>query len=305
MLYLRLKKATNKRRLYTVLEGFFAFCTVALGLLIYVFPPKDLPEEVFATVFIIVIFVFGTATALFEHDKKTENWKIKRLLHDNIVRGALKETFETMQFSPGWHLQPTEIASSGLAPYRGMPAGSDYVKGSYKGVPFVFSNLHFTTTNNDGETKSMGIFKGQWLILEVDRVFKERLILREKSEGALGEIGLKSVVETENIAFNRKFQISTDDPLNVFLILTPNLMEEIIAIDRRANARTCMSFVTSGDKNYIHITFHNNMEIFNIPANHKFTYGCIPAIRGRMKSEIQYMTGMIDALLKNDYLFKK
>jgi hypothetical protein len=136
-------------------------------------------------------------------------------------------------------------------------------------------------------------------VLEAKKPLAHMLRLRERKQRKLGD-GYKKTkddVDTENEAFNAKFEILTSDPHTAFYVLTPHFMEAIVAADERANARTYLCFM--GSK--IHIAVDTGRDSFE--AKRGADIKNLPALRERIKGEVKYITEIADELLQNKYLF--
>jgi hypothetical protein len=82
----------------------------------------------------------------------------------------------------------------------------------------------------------------------------------------------------------------------MFYVLTPHFMEYIIAADETANARTYFCF--AGEK--VHIAVDSRRDTFEVRgADSKDP----EMARERIKKEMAYITGILDELLQNHYLF--
>jgi len=110
---------------------------------------------------------------------------------------------------------------------------------------------------------------------------------------------MKSDLETENAAFNEKYQILTPVPQTVFNILTPHFMEYIVNTDKQAGAQTCFNFTG----NEVHIALFNRRDLFEVYAKEILRGKSIAEIRMRIREDVKNITDVIDELLINDYLF--
>jgi hypothetical protein len=252
------------------------------------------------------------AACVFAFMSAAASGKAKNLLADNITRGILSEVFEDCEYSPAHYLSEEFLREAGLVSDWDIAAGSDLVSGKYKGRSVQFSDIELSEeieqedeeghTNTTYETR----FKGQWMVLALERAVPAPLRLRENIERSgkiskkiFGELRKnKSDVETENVEFNNRFQILTEDAHNAFYILTPHFMEFIMQADAAANTQTNLCFI----ENRVHIALHTGKDSFELKNNDGKN---IDALRTRMKSDLTYMTSIADELLKNKYLFGK
>lgn len=232
---------------------------------------------------------------------------MKRLVSDNVVAQALGEVFDVELYVPDRYIGAETLRQARLIHNWNRSSGSDTVYGRYRGVTFVFSDVHLedeeTSTDSDGNTNTTTTtrFRGQWLMLEAKKALPHMVRLRERAQRRLtgSYKKTKSDVETENAAFNEKFEILTDDPHTAFYVLTPHFMEAIIAADERANARTYLCF----DGQRVHIAVDNGRDSFEVKRGADVKD--IDRLRARIKGEIRYIMEIVDELLQNTYLFGK
>ncbi len=236
--------------------------------------------------------------------------KMSILLKTNVVADALAEMFPDSVYTQNACFSEKYIHASGLFSNWNKHTGNDCIRGKYKGHIFAFSDIHLikeTKVDRDGkdDTREETVFLGQWMMIKLEKQLPSMVLIRENAERKglskkiLGDYrGGKDDITTENAAFNEQFQISTSDPQTAFYVLTPHFMEYIMAADRQANGRTFLSF--SGE--YVHIAVWTNRDSFEVNPTSVESKD-IGALRQRVHSEIRYITGILDELLQNDFLF--
>jgi len=246
-------------------------------------------------IMLISIIAAGISFATLSNARRV----IKELVRNNIVKGVLSEEFELISYDPWGHIDIGTINAVSLFDRWNRCAGSDYIRGRYKGVNFTFSDLHLEhVVKRKKQTVRVTRFKGQWLICESRRALPHSIHLREREQLA-DRKRMKSNVETENSEFNNKYQIITADPHTLFYVLTPHFMEYILNMDNRADARTYMCFL--GDK--VHITLHNGRDLFEANERMALRGISLDQIRDSIRWDVKYITSVIDELLLNDRLF--
>ncbi|MCL2018218.1 MAG: DUF3137 domain-containing protein [Oscillospiraceae bacterium] len=236
-----------------------------------------------------VLIVGGAFLNSAFHDKK----RLSSYIRGNVVKCFLAERFELKYYASARHILPEKIRWTGLINNWSRIDGSDLTEGCYKGVKFSFSDIHLSTGD---EKASVTLFKGQWLILELNNEIPWGVKLRER--GIDNKLA-KSDVETENIEFNKKFEIKSSDPHTAFYILTPHFMEYILKADKRAQARTYISI----DGTQIHVALHSGRDLFEPGEKGMFDIKNIDALRMQVKWDINYITGVIDAFLESEKFF--
>lgn len=216
--------------------------------------------------------------------------KASEMFKANVVYDALASIVDNCVYKPKQSISRERIETTKLIDGWNKFHGEDYISGTYKGHQIEFSDIYleYEYTNSKNETRTDTIFKGHWLTC---RLAKNLPAVVRLSEGTG-----KGNAETENIAFNQKYKIYTDNPHYMFYVLTPHFMEYITAADEKAEARTFFYFAG----NTVHIAVNNWCNMFEISSADKNA----PEIaRERIKSEMKYITDILDELLLNEFLF--
>ena len=225
--------------------------------------------------------------------------EVKRLVGHNVIREALTEVFELTNYSPVGFIDRRQIEAADLIDYKWNDcSGNDFIHGKYKGVSFMLSDIRLVNQENDadGSQRRSKVFKGQWLIVDMNRHLDAALRLRERK--SMGK-GKKSDAETGNEEFNKKFRISTTDPQAALQILTPHFTEYIVSMDKQAKSRVFVGFM--GDK--VHIAFNNRRDLFEVKTRKILGGMSVMQIREQIIQEVRYIADMIDELSQNKYLF--
>jgi hypothetical protein len=214
----------------------------------------------------------------------------KKMFKVNIVHDILAGIIDDCVYRPKQSISKKQIYNTKLISGWNSFSGEDYIEGTYKGHRVAFSDIHLerVTTNSKGSHTRTTIFQGNWLICELAKNLPAVMRL---SEGR-GE----SNVKTENIAFNNKYNIFTDNPHYMFYVLTPQFMEQSIAADEAADARTYFCFAE--DK--VHVAIDSRHDTFEIRST---DISNPDLARERIREEMAYITGILDELFQNNYLF--
>lgn len=233
--------------------------------------------------------------------------RLKQAVGRYLVRGVLEEFFELDSYDVKQHIPEAVIRSAGMVGGWKNARGSDYVRGSYKtlGIEFCDVELYYVDNNKDkngrNHEKEVRVFKGPWLICDFHAKLPARLLVRENSRKLLGGAYQKdrSDLDTESEAFNTRYEIRTEDPHTAFYILTPHFMERLQEIDDQAGGRLFLLF----EEGRVQIAIDNGHDSFEI-SSRAAEFKNLDALRGRFRSEICYLTDIIDELMENETLFK-
>ena len=218
---------------------------------------------------------------------------IKEQLSRSVVPQVLSEIFDDVEYDAYRHISPEVIHASGAFPFAyDKVSGGDYIKASYRGVglelcDLVLEEARTTSTDSDGnstsDTKTITVFVGQWLILDFHKELRKQY----------------DQIETENAEFNKRYGISCDSVHDAFYILTPNMMEHIMAMDRRAGGKVYLRFLREGK---IHVAVHSRRDHFEVG---NLNDANLATLQLKFRSEVRYVTELIDALLAVDTLYKQ
>lgn len=229
---------------------------------------------------------------------------IKEQLSRSVVPQVLSEIFDDVEYDAYRHISPEVIHASGAFPFAyDKVSGGDYIKASYRGVGLELCDLMLeeevrtTSTDSDGnstsDTKTITVFVGQWLILDFHKELSADLGVFEGLRKQYDQI------ETENAEFNKRYGISCDSVHDAFYILTPNMMEHIMAMDRRAGGKIYLRFLREGK---IHVAVHSRRDHFEVG---NLNDADLATLQLKFRSEVRYVTELIDALLAVDTLYKQ
>jgi len=254
-----------------------------------------------ALFFVAGFFITGfVLTIIGSHFKM----KLKLFLSEHVVRDILCEFFEVEQFRHDSHIPRAVIKDASLIRGFDNCYGSDLVTGRYKGVNFMFSDIRLTieTTTVDSEgntsTTESDVFKGTWFICNLTKDIPQKLTVRENSKKLLGK-GFRNEskgIATENIEFNKRYEILCDKPHTAFYVLTPHFMEKITTANNQAGGRFFLCF----HRNQVHMAVYNNRDFFDIC---RASTKNVEVLREKSRSEMRYLTGLVDILIGNEFLF--
>ena len=227
------------------------------------------------------------------------------LLKENIGREVLAQTFELDSYKPKDCIAAEVIKETNLITGWNEWGGSDFVQAKYKGVPIVFSDITLTCeyerrTKKGGKVKrSRTMFSGQWIEISLARPVSAAVYLDERTDlfgTRRPDIKTEEVMTTSD-AFNKKYRVLAQDPAMAFNILTPHFMERITAADNAADSHTHFCFM--GDR--VRIAMQSDRNSFEIRELKEGMNADV--YRSKVKADLQYITGVVDELLKNEFLF--
>ncbi len=251
----------------------------------------------------IPVLVAAIPFTIVECVKSNYEHQLKKYVADNIVKQALGDVFEIEEYKPFGCIDVEKIkgADFGVG-WFDKTHGSDYVRGTYKGLPIEMCDIRLTHVSVDTdehgfrEETDVDVFRGFWLTCDFGKELSAALRLweRDKLKKLTGGPG----IQTENDTFNKHFQIVSDVEVEAFYILTPHMMEYILAMDKKARGQTHMRFDRDGK---VQIAINTGRDGFEVGKKVKNA----TLLRKQFVAEIRQITDMIDELRLVDTLFRK
>lgn len=247
----------------------------------------DLLPHLLAGALGILLIIFAAGTM-----RRTK--QLTALIAETVIREAFGPD---CQYDAFGHIPDEYIAATGFVDAYEQVDGSDLVRGHYRGVPILFSDVRLTRIDREynSETKKyeeqeVDLFKGCWLVADFDRELAAApLTVLERRSGG-GSIPMES--ET----FNRQFSVFCADAHTAFYVLTPHFMERLVAVDKTVNGKSYFYF----EKNRLQIAVETKRDLFEAGA---FKAPKADALRERFRRELEPLTTALDEILRHERLF--
>ncbi|MDR1620492.1 MAG: DUF3137 domain-containing protein [Clostridiales bacterium] len=271
---------------------------LVLGIIMVVTPIVKIIQagEMYLTDFLpyLLLGAFGVGLFILGLVTKRRSKQLSALVAEPIIRDVFGADCELDAFG---HIPNECIAASGFVDGYENVSGSDFVRGSYRGVSVMFSDVRLTKTEikYDHSTQKsheyvIELFKGNWLVADFDRELAEHpLTVQEKRSGS-------NAIQMESEAFNRQFSVFCPDAHTAFYILTPHFMERLVAVDAAADGSSHFKFA----KNRLQIAIGTKRDIFEAET---FKTPNVGAMRERFRQELGRLTAVLDEMLAHERLF--
>lgn len=174
----------------------------------------------------------------------------KRFLND-VSSTVFAEVFPDHNYRPRSGMDLSEILYPGFFVYPDKWETNDLMVASYKDIPFRMSyyNLQKEQRHTDSKGNTTYTYvtyaEGRMMRFRFSKNFRSIVKVLEKSRGTIfSEKGLEQC-ETEFIAFNQKFAVFASDELTVFYILTPQIQEKMLELEKTFNGHLYMAFINN------------------------------------------------------------
>lgn len=180
-------------------------------------------------------------------------------------------TYQQNECIPQWVYNQSRIFLTGVDRYR----GEDMVRGKVGQTQIQFSELHsqYKTEHTDSKgrrrTQWHTIFKGIFFVADFNKHFHgETVVLPDAAEKLFGRLAQTfqswnftrkgDLVRLEDVAFEQRFVVYSDDQVEARYILSPSLMARIMAYAERTGRAIYLSFVASN----IYVAITNQKDSF-------------------------------------------
>ena len=233
-----------------------------LTLLIIALFVLTLKQGLYFVLFLLLVPIFFVLKALGIANE------FKNTIKDELIQLALKDKFEDVTYDRHGSISQAVIDHTGLVKTPDRYSGEDLIKGSYKGVTFEVSDVtlrerHEHVDSKGNRTVSYPVyFKGRWYVYSFPKNFKGTL---KVSEGNPNEARGLEKVETESIAFNKKFKMYASDKQYAFYHLTPSMMENLLTLEKEHKGRIYFYY----ERNELHIGVNDSQDYLEIPFSRK------------------------------------
>jgi len=135
-------------------------------------------------------------------------------------------------------------------------SGEDLVSGRYGATEFRFCELHVKQVERrKNRTETRPVFDGLFFVADFNKSFRgQTLVVPDVAERALGTFGRAfqsltgaagglQLVELEDPSFERAFKVSATDPVEARYLLSPSLMQRVLAFHGNTGAKLRLGFL--------------------------------------------------------------
>ena len=245
------------------------------------------------------IFVLSAQKGLIEYMIKDYKLEYKDLVIAPIVHSLQPEAqYNSFNHIPQEVYHHTGLFEKNLYRFN----GEDLIKGEIDKTWFHFSEMFAQGETGGEDSSTYTIFKGLFVMADFHKNFEGwTTITPEKSNSNMklrGDYRELDVADMENVAFEKKYVVKTNDQVEARYILSLGMMENILALEKRFNCQPALSFKDS--KVYITIPWKNDMlePDFRKPANDRETIY-------KFFDELKLCFGIIDELNLNTRIWTK
>lgn len=109
--------------------------------------------------------------------------------------------------------------------------------------------------------------------------------------------GLGTVKSLESKDFKSKFDVYSSNEHNAFYLLTPNIMEYLLEVERSNSGKIAFAF----EKNELHVAIDETDMMFKLPIRKNFTHDDVHFLL----KDVEIAVNIVEQISKINTLFKK
>ena len=251
----RLSELNNQRAsIVNKIKSFALYSIVPIIISIFISIQIQLPIPTIIIIGLSVLISFLKINPLWKEYYKQ--------FKEQVIREIIRFIDDDLSYSPSEKMSQNKfekcgIFRTGIDRYR----GDDYVQGKINSTDIEFSEIHaqYKTTTVDSKGRSQTqwhtIFKGLLFSADFNKNFNTTTyVLTDTAEKMFGFLGTKlqkmnkgrgDLVQLENPEFESEFAVYSGDQIESRYILSPSLMERILAFKKQTKKGIQLSFVDS------------------------------------------------------------
>ncbi len=302
-------KESRKRAVKFLLGG---VVSLIAGIILFIFlKESDNGGWTIGVMVISVIYIFGVLSYFYSKWQALK-LKIKQLVLSRVVQSI----HPSMTFDAQGYISYNDFRATGLFRSPDRYSGEDLIEGMHGDTRFRISEVHAeerrTTRDSNGNTRTTyhTIFKGLVMIADFNKhIHGSTFVLPDHIEkfgiswltkGLQKWSGRGKLVYLENIEFEKEFVVYSTDQVEARYILTPTMMESILALRSRFDAPVNLSFTD----NHVAICISSNSDFLEPDI-----YDDKPLLESEwienLVGEIHGALGIIDQLDLNTRIWTK
>lgn len=211
-----------------------------------------------------IVFICGKylSKSLFNSDIE----KYKKIFAKNVTLEILQNIFKEVKYNPTDELPPkdfAEIIDNAKIPTSNSYSSDDYISAKYKNIVVEYSDIRMGYTPRNSDSNYHENFKGKWLVINFEKKFKSniqigpRIYNGKKINQMLKGKNYKEI-QTNDIDFNKKFVIYTDNEKEFYNILTHDKIEKTKKLYKETKGKIFLFFLD----NKIHVGIGDKKNFF-------------------------------------------
>jgi hypothetical protein len=283
----QVKKASAEKKI--IIGGPLAILSVAL----FIFgASSDFVMVTALSLFVVSVILVLIGSFQFQ--------KVVKTFKNTVLSEKIKEWITDGFYDPLGGLNPQDVYGCEFLQTADRFHAEDYVRGSIDNVPFEMCDIKLEErrvehTKNGTRTYYVPYFVGQVYKLGFNKNFKGYLQVLEKYSPQTRRKYKK--IKMESVVFNKKFRTHTTDDHTAFYILTPQLMERLLRLEKEHPGNIGVSFIDS----FMYLAIHNNKSLLSLRMFQKIDEHTLDGY----KNDFNLLNDIIKELKLNKNIFKE
>ena len=240
---------------------------------------------------LVLIVLGGIVLALGQAVQSRSKEQAGQQTFDAMAPDIAGTVLENVQMNPTPPLLNAEDTDIPL-PRHTYCRGSGYIRGVYRGSTTELCTIKLTEEDEFlreetglWEKNEREVYTGQWLLCQLNREFPTWLTIW--SRGTLDKLSGGKTIKTGSEAFDKRFLLTGGDEAAVLRILTPNRLEQLLALSDASFGKFAVNLDPDGR---LYLAVHSGRGFFQIGKGREN-----PAqLRERFVRELTWFTDMID-----------
>ncbi len=213
---------------------------------------------------IVVGFILAIVGAIFFGKTFSYIAKYNSQVKDKLIKLLLQDSYEDVYYEQKGGIALNNILKTDTVKRPDRFSFEDYFRASYKGINFETCDLDFKERVRHQDSKGNTYytyetyFKGRWITYKFERHFKEGLKIIESRFG-FNKRGFEKM-DTESIAFNKKFTIYTTSKEYGFYQITSSMIEKLMKLEQMHKGQIVYCFMD----NELHIGINDRKDYLEV-----------------------------------------
>lgn len=226
--------------------------------------------------------------------------KLSNSFKDQVLVGMFAQLMPGTVYSPRQGLSQMDVYNTEFLKRADRFHSEDFISGKIEDVEFISSDVvleekHVEQTKDGTRVYYVPYFVGRVFRFTFNKEFDGYLQVLEAGSPTSNRPFKK--VKLESIDFNKKFKTYSTDELSAFYVLTPDIIESIMHLEKNNPGRIGLSF--TGD--ILNIAINNNKNTFEL----KMYKPIDDSLVEEFKKDLLVIQDVIKAMKLNNKLFKK
>ena len=240
---------------------------------------------------LVLVVIGGVVLGLGQMVQGKSKEQAGRQTFDSIAPDIVGTAFENVQMNPAPPLLDANDTNIPL-PSHTHCSGSGYIRGTYRGLTTELCTVRLTEVSEFQreetglwEKNEQEVYTGQWMLCELGREFSTWLTIWPR-EG-LDKLLRSGTIQTENDAFNKRFNLTGGDTQEALRILNPNRVERLLQLAESSFGKFAVNLNADGR---LYIAVHSGRGFFDAGKGREMP----EQLRQRFTRELKWFTDMVD-----------